>query len=126
MTKNGLGNLGEDYACDVLEALDYEVLARNFRSRFGEVDIIARKDRFLCFVEVKTRSQGALGRPAAAVTASKQRKILLTAEYYITCHQAEVQRGDLQPRFDCMEVFADEEGRPQAYEYIKNAFDANL
>ena len=55
MTKNGLGNLGEDYACDVLEALDYEVLARNFRSRFGEVDIIARDGNTIVLVEVKTR-----------------------------------------------------------------------
>lgn len=125
MNKNGLGDLGEDYACDVLQSLGYELLERNFRSRFGEVDIIARKERYLCFVEVKTRSQNAMGRPAAAVTAGKQRKILLTAEYYITLHQRVIQRGDLQPRFDCMEVFADAEGNPAAYEFIKNAFSAN-
>ena len=125
MTQNGLGNLGEDYACEVLESLDYELLQRNFRSRFGEVDIIARKDRFLCFVEVKTRSENSMGRPAAAVTASKQRKILLTAEYYITMHRNMVQKDDLQPRFDCLEVFANADGKPVAYEFIKNAFSAN-
>lgn len=126
MTQNGLGNLGEDYACEVLESLDYEILQRNFRSRFGEIDIIARKENFLCFVEVKTRGENAMGRPAAAVTASKQRKILLTAEYYITLHQKTVQAEDLQPRFDCLEVFADATGKPLAYEFIKNAFSANL
>ncbi len=125
MTQNGLGNLGEDYACEVLAALGYELLERNFRSRFGEIDIIAKKDGFLCFIEVKTRGENAMGRPAAAVTVSKQRKILKTSEYYITLHQREIQRQDLQPRFDCIEVFADAAGEPTAYEFIKNAFTAN-
>lgn len=125
MTQNGLGNLGEDYACEVLAALGYELMERNFRSRFGEIDIIAKKDGFLCFIEVKTRGENAMGRPAAAVTVSKQRKILKTSEYYITLHQREIQRQDLQPRFDCMEVFADAAGEPTAYEFIKNAFTAN-
>lgn len=124
MNQNGLGNLGEDYACKVLESLEYRVVERNFRSRFGEVDIIARKDHYLCFIEVKTRSQSAMGRPAAAVTASKQHKIIRTAEYYITCHRNEVLKYDLQPRFDCMEVFANAGGEPLAYEFIKNAFGA--
>ena len=125
MNKNGLGNLGEDYACSVLTDLGYELLDRNFRSRFGEVDIIARKDGFLCFVEVKTRGQSSMGRPAESVTLSKQRKIIKTVEYYLVCHPALLEREELQPRFDCMEVFADSEGIPVAYEYIKNAFSAN-
>ncbi|MBQ1596030.1 MAG: YraN family protein, partial [Clostridia bacterium] len=86
MNKNGLGNLGEDYACEVLEGLGYEVLDRNVRSRFGEIDIIARKEGFLCFVEVKTRSEGSMGRPVESVTRSKQQKIIKTTEYYIVCH----------------------------------------
>ena len=125
MTQNGLGNLGEDYACEVLESLGYELLERNFRSRFGEIDIIAKKEQYLCFVEVKTRGEHAMGRPAAAVTRSKQEKILKTSQYYITLHQQEILRQDLQPRFDCMEVFADADGEPTAYEFIKNAFSAN-
>ena len=125
MTQNGLGNLGEDYACEVLESLGYELLERNFRSRFGEIDIIAQKEQYLCFVEVKTRGEHAMGRPAAAVTRSKQEKILKTSQYYITLHRQEIQRQDLQPRFDCMEVFADADGEPTAYEFIKNAFSAN-
>ena len=95
MNKNGLGNLGEDYACEVLEGLGYEVLDRNFRSRFGEIDIIARKDGFLCFVEVKTRSEGSMGRPVESVTRSKQQKIIKTTEYYIVCHPALVEREGL-------------------------------
>lgn len=125
MNKNGLGNLGEDYACWVLTDLGYELLERNFRSRFGEVDIIAKKEGFLCFVEVKTRGQNSMGRPAESVTLSKQRKIIKTAEYYLVRHPSLLEREGLQPRFDCMEVFADGEGNPVAYEIIKNAFTAN-
>lgn len=124
MKKTGLGELGEEYAVNVLTGLGYTLLDRNVRSRFGEVDIVLEKDGYLCFVEVKTRSQHAMGRPAESVTLSKQKKILLTAEYYMTCHP-EVYAKDLQPRFDCIEVFADAEGTPVAYEFIKNAFTAN-
>ncbi len=125
MNKNGLGNLGEDYACEVLTANGYEILNRNFRSRFGEIDIIARKDNFLCFVEVKTRSEKSMGRPAESVTLSKQQKIIKTTEYYLVRYPSLLEKDGLQPRFDCMEVFATSEGKPVAYEYIKNAFTAN-
>ena len=125
MNKNGLGNLGEDYACTVLEELGYELLDRNFRSRFGEIDIIAKKEGYLCFVEVKTRGQSSMGRPAESVTVSKQKKIVKTVEYYLVRHPQLLEREGLQPRFDCMEVFADSEGVPVAYEFIKNAFSAN-
>ncbi|MBQ2436546.1 MAG: YraN family protein, partial [Clostridia bacterium] len=72
-----------------------------------------------------TRSERSMGRPAESVTLSKQQKIIKTTEYYIVCHPALVEREGLQPRFDCIEVFASSEGRPVAYEYIKNAFTAN-
>lgn len=124
MNKNGLGALGEDYACEVLKTHGYSVLDRNFRSRFGELDIVARKEGYLCFVEVKTRSERSIGRPAESVTPSKQKKIMKTAEYYIVRHPSLLERDGLQPRFDCIEVFASED-KPVAYEYIKNAFSAN-
>ena len=96
-----------------------------FLSR-GERDLgVARKEGFLCFVEVKTRSDGSMGRPVESVTRSKQQKIIKTTEYYIVRHPSLVEREGLQPRFDCIEVFANSEGRPVAYEYIKNAFTAN-
>ena len=119
------GAWGEALAAQYLRDRGYEIVAAGFHSRFGEIDIIARKEGFLCFVEVKTRSDGSMGRPVESVTRSKQQKIIKTTEYYIVRHPSLVEREGLQPRFDCIEVFANSEGRQVAYEYIKNAFTAN-
>ena len=68
---------------------------------------------------------GSLVRPVTTPTRSKHHNITKTTEYYTVCHPSLVEREGLQPRFDCIEVFANSEGRPVAYEYIKNAFTAN-
>ena len=125
MTRKEIGSFGEQVATDWLKRNGYAIIERNFRCKAGEIDIIASKEGFLCFVEVKTRSEGSMGRPVESVTRSKQQKIIKTTEYYIVRHPSLVEREGLQPRFDCIEVFANSEGRPVAYEYIKNAFTAN-
>ena len=122
MDKTGLGVLGESRAADELCRNGYKILERNFRSRFGEIDIVAQKDHTVCFVEVKTRGPNSLGRPCEAVTASKQRKLMLTAEYYIARHRYAFERKALQPRFDCIEVYTDADGRPVRINHIRNAF----
>lgn len=124
MNTTGLGVLGERAAADYLTAHGYKIRERNFRSRFGEIDLIATKGPYLCFVEVKTRGTRAIARPAASVTASKQRKILLTAEYYIARHRHLLERSGLQPRFDVAEVYADAAGPSgPKIQYIENAFN---
>lgn len=122
MKKTGLGVVGEDAAAAFLTENGYRILERNFTSRFGEIDIVAEKDDFLCFVEVKTRGVNAVCRPAEAVTPSKQRKLTLTAEYYIARHSAMLTRRELQPRFDCIEVYADACERPVRINHMENAF----
>ena len=122
MKKTGLGVLGEQFASTYLEEQGYRIRERNFLSRFGEIDIVAEKESFLCFVEVKTRSPGALAAPRESVTLQKQQKLRKTAEYYIARHSYEIQRRGLQPRFDCAEVFVDREQRLMSVNYIKNAF----
>lgn len=77
------GRLGEELAALLLEERDYEILERNYRSRFGEIDIIARRKDILTFVEVKTRSGEYYGTAAEAVTWSKQQKIRQTALEYL-------------------------------------------
>ncbi|MBQ1545318.1 MAG: YraN family protein [Clostridia bacterium] len=119
-----MGVLGERAAADYLTAHGFTIRERNFRSRFGEIDIIATKGPYLCFVEVKTRGARAIARPAASVTAAKQRKIRLTAEYYIARHRTLLERSGLQPRFDVAEVYADAAGLSgPAVRYMENAFD---
>lgn len=119
---NALGVLGEETASSYLEERGYRIRERNFRSRFGEIDIIAEERNYLCFIEVKTRNPRSIAYPREAVTADKQRKLLKTAEYYIARHRVELQKRGLQPRFDCMEVYLDSDGRPCNLNHIANAF----
>ena len=90
---------GERYAADWLQRQGYEILARNFSSRYGELDIVAAKDGIIAFVEVKSRAANSLGTPAQAVGLAKQRKLIMTAQQYLLQNDV-----DLQPRFDVFEV----------------------
>ena len=97
---SGLGKNGERIAAVYLALKDYHIEQRNFHSRFGEIDLIAKKRGLTVFVEVKTRGKNALSAPAAAVDTYKQRKLSKTAEYYITrsgCYDDEL-------RFDVVEI----------------------
>ena len=76
------GNKGEDEACTFLEGNGCRILERNFRSRRGEIDIIAEDEGTMVFVEVKYRKSTGSGQPYEAVTGSKQRTICHTADFY--------------------------------------------
>jgi putative endonuclease len=78
-----LGNKGENWAADLLVQKGFEILARNYRYKKAEIDIIACKDKLLVFVEVKTRTNIAYGEPEAAVNVSKIDLIKQAAEEYI-------------------------------------------
>lgn len=80
------GKLAEDFAVGLLSNKGYKVIDRNFRSRFGEIDIIALKDGRLIFVEVKARWNEKFGTPEEAVTPQKIWKIKRTGEYYSMMH----------------------------------------
>jgi putative endonuclease len=84
-TRN-LGLVAEDFAAKLLLQNGYKVIERNFRSRFGEIDVVALKDDSLIFVEVKARWSLKFGRPEEAVTSSKLWKIRKTAEFYSLTH----------------------------------------
>lgn len=81
-----VGKLAEDYASRLLSSKGYKIVDRNFRSRFGEIDIISIKDSRLIFSEVKARWSLKFGKPEEAVTPGKIRKITKTAEYYSMLH----------------------------------------
>ncbi|MEE1353615.1 MAG: YraN family protein [Acutalibacteraceae bacterium] len=118
---NERGASGEAAACRFLLAEGYTILERNFRCRFGEIDIIAEKGNYLCFEEVKTRGPRAIAAPAEWVTVEKQKKILRTAEIYLA-GRGRRYRGRCQPRFDCIEVYADRDGNPVKIRHLINAF----
>ena len=78
------GLIGEMRASRYLRAKGYEIYSANYRSKSGEIDLIACRDGILAFVEVKTRQNGRFGEPAEAVTAEKQKKIRRTAACYLS------------------------------------------
>lgn len=80
------GQLGEDYAVKLLKRKGYKILERNFRAKFGEIDIVAKDGDTLVFVEVKTRWSKKFGLPEEAVTPKKLSKIKRTGEYYSLTH----------------------------------------
>ncbi len=85
MTKNrqAVGRWGEDVAAAYLAGKGYEILARNLRTPYGELDLITRQGEALVFVEVKTRTSRTFGFPEEAVTAAKQRHLLESAQSYL-------------------------------------------
>jgi len=89
------GSQAEERACRYLKGLGYEIVARNWRCRFGEIDIVAREGDTLVFVEVKARSAGGFGGPAGSVDPAKQRRLIAAARWFIGRTGAE-----LPARFD--------------------------
>ena len=116
---NELGAWGEDKAVRFLVQRGCKILARNYRSRYGEIDIIAEDGQEIAFVEVRLRSSTAHGRPEETVDYRKQRKLRLTAEYFLMKNPT-----GLQPRFDVIALYAvnGEATVPLPVRYIKNAF----
>lgn len=111
------GRMGEAYAARCLERAGYRILAQNYHSRFGEIDIIAESGPYIVFVEVKTRAVGCFGAPAEAVHAVKQRRLLQTAECYLLQHPS-----GRQPRFDVFEVYTAPDGGVTGHNHLENAF----
>lgn len=115
------GAAGEVLAARFLREKGYTILAANYRTRLGEIDIIARDGPYIAFVEVKARSEKAIYAPREAVTPAKQRRLLRTAALYLRQHPT-----DLQPRFDVIEIVT-AEGKPlQVVEldHLQGAYEA--
>ncbi len=115
-----LGKSGEDLACTELERRGYVVLARRYRRRGGELDIVARDGETIVFVEVKTREDRAFGDGSEAVTPWKQRRMTHLANDFLARHRL-VERPC---RFDVIAIhFAN--GAP-VIDWFENAFDASF
>ena len=95
MNQREVGTRQESRAAEYLESLGYHILVRNFRCRFGEIDLIAKQDDTYIFIEVKYRTGRTAGDPTSAVDGKKQKKISKTADYYRMLHQIPM---DVRPR----------------------------
>ena len=104
--RRALGAVGEDAVAHWYAAAGYAVLARNWRVREGEIDIVARRGQTIVFCEVKTRRGDAFGSPAEAVTARKQARLRKLAVRWLADNQV---RADVL-RFDVASVTPDGRG----------------
>jgi putative endonuclease len=80
--RQSVGRWGEELAADWLQQHGYEILARNVRTPYGEIDLVARRDGSLCFVEVKTRTNRTFGLPEESVNLRKQSHMIAAAEHF--------------------------------------------
>lgn len=114
------GQQGERLAVNYLETHGYLILDRNVRLRRGEIDIVARKQGVLVFVEVKTRTSNRFGCPAEAVTPAKARHLIQAAREYLHSGRAGAKEPDI--RFDVVSILLPPDGEA-VIELFENAFD---
>ncbi len=102
-TKNKIkGKIGEEQAKEYLENNNYEILETNYTTKIGEVDIIARHENRIVFIEVKERATARFGYPREAVNLKKQQTIRNVADWYLKSHRFK----DQLIRFDVIEILA--------------------
>jgi putative endonuclease len=120
MTSNRtIGQAGESAAADYLQRTGYIIVDKNYRTRMGEIDIIAYDGPVLAFIEVKSRRSMRFGTPAEAVSLRKQRKLIALALQYISNKKPSYK----SMRFDVVEVVL-ENGRVKEVCLIKDAFQS--
>ncbi|MCX7910957.1 MAG: YraN family protein [Endomicrobia bacterium] len=113
------GKLYETKAIKYLRDLKYEILQRNYKTKYGEIDIIAydKKEKSLVFIEVRYRKNIYFGTPQETIIATKQKRIILSAMYYLKLNKKNYD----SIRFDVIS-FTNED----SIEHIKNAFQLNI
>ena len=112
-----LGRRGEALAADFLRTNRYTIVARNYRCRAGEIDLIALDGEVLVFVEVRSRSGIGVGTPFESVDGRKQAQVARVARYFLAAHGWH----DRDARFDVVGVRFDRE--PPAVEHLRGAFE---
>ena len=116
-TTKQIGDAGEEVAARHLVANGLQILARNFRVKGGEIDIICKDGASTVFVEVRRRAKISFGGAAASITVTKQRRLILAARHWLARY------GDVSCRFDC--VLIDGEQPEFKLEWIRDAFRAD-
>ena len=115
--RQSLGKRGEDLACAELEKLGYVVVDRRFRTRRGELDIVARDGSVLVFVEVRARSGSNFGTPFESVTWQKRQRLSQMAASYLVVKRL----ASVACRFDVVSIV--EQHGTHTIELVRGAFD---
>lgn len=116
---NIVGAWGERVAADYLRKKRYQLVATNYRCRYGEIDLVVSNRKYLVFVEVKLRKSDAFAQAHEFVDHYKQERLRTTAEMYLSQYPTK-----LQPRFDVIEIYAPdgtETSRPVIH-HLEDAF----
>lgn len=111
-TTKEIGDAGEEAAARHLVSQGLKVVARNFRVKGGEIDLVCRDGATTVFVEVRKRAGACFGGAAWSITPAKQKRLVLAARHWLARH------GEAACRFDCVLIEGDQ------LEWIRNAFDA--
>ncbi len=118
MNKRRIGDFYENIACRFIKASGAEVIERNFRAKRGEIDIVAKDDDHLCFIEVKYRNSDRFGAPERAVTINKQRQICKMSKLFLFSRFKSI---DLPIRYDVIAISGVQNA--VTVRWLKNAFE---
>lgn len=113
---NYSGRRAEMKAALYLREKGYNIVAHSYKSRFGEIDLIAEYKGFIVFVEVKARNENSIAAPREFVDESKQKKIIATSSLYLSRYKTK-----LQPRYDVVEVYM-QDNQIKSVKHLENAF----
>jgi putative endonuclease len=120
-SRRRLGNFGEAAAAAYLTRHGYDVLERQWRCASGEIDLIARHEGCLVFVEVRTRSSAAYGSPEESITPTKQQRLIALAYVYLAAHNLD----DTTPwRIDVIAIIIDASGYVNSLNHLPGAVEA--
>ena len=117
--RRSLGKRGEEEAARFLKKRGFRIVDRNVRSRFGEIDLVARDGKTLVFVEVKARRESDGDPPEAAVTGGKQRRLGQLAQHYLKWKRL----GEVPCRFDVVAVTLDARDHVKTLRHLPAAFE---
>jgi putative endonuclease len=113
-----LGRKGEDLAAEHLRRAGYRIIERNVRTRYGEIDLVAKDGDCMVFVEVRTVASGFMA-PEESVTRHKQRQVASLAMRYLQTHEA----SDVEWRADVVAIEIGSDGKPARLEHFVNAVE---
>ena len=115
-----IGSFGEALARDYLISKGYKILNMNFRNKFGEIDIICKKNNLLIFCEIKSRYSNSFGSPIESITCYKQKQIIKLSELYLISKKY----YNLNVRYDIIEVIFNTITSSHIINHVQDAFRA--
>ncbi|GAB6170038.1 YraN family protein [Clostridium carnis] len=113
-----IGNYGEEIAYNYLKNKGYYTLAKNYRNKFGEIDLICKKDGIIIFIEIKSRYSNLYGTPKESVTYSKQKQIINLCKFFINYKKL----FQYNCRFDVVEIFFNNINNTYIINHLEDAF----